>query len=389
MVASGITLTVEPSVRVEFDPGKSLIVRGTLVARGTDSSGIVFTGNQTQTLRIIAGFPLPDGIVAEPYSASLVAIGGTPPYTWSIVSGALPPGLSLGEQTGTISGSPTTAGASSFTVRSVTEAVRSQAAREPSLLSPSATGTFSLSGRVSDQSGTPITGAMVAAIDPVSDTTVVSTTTDSNGSYLLYVAGGVYDITVKPRAESGFTPAIALDRSITTDSVLDFVLVPIGTVSLSGQVLDAKSHGIQSVQVTLYAATGNAVGSVSTDGMGLFAFQVATGTYSLAVDSPPSPSANWPQHFDLRTTSFSLTQSVVLDIRLPASQVTVHVQDASGTPVANVDVSTSSAPGTMTCGWGTSRPAGSPTTRRRASDRPNPETPSCGCSPPNRVRATP
>ncbi len=55
--------------------------------------------------------------VGVAYSLSLVATGGTPPYTWSLTDGTLPPGLSLNTATGAISGIATTAGAYTFTVR--------------------------------------------------------------------------------------------------------------------------------------------------------------------------------------------------------------------------------------------------------------------------------
>jgi hypothetical protein len=60
---------------------------------------------------------LPAGEVGVSYSQNLTATGGTLPHTWSITAGALPPGLSLASSAGAISGTPTTAGASSFTVR--------------------------------------------------------------------------------------------------------------------------------------------------------------------------------------------------------------------------------------------------------------------------------
>ncbi len=60
---------------------------------------------------------LPAATVGAPYSATLTASGGTTPYTWSISSGSLPKGLSLTASSGTISGTPTTAGTSSFTVK--------------------------------------------------------------------------------------------------------------------------------------------------------------------------------------------------------------------------------------------------------------------------------
>jgi hypothetical protein len=54
------------------------------------------------------------GTVGEPYSSSLVAAGGTPPYTFSISSGSLPPGLMLNATTGAITGTPTAAGSYPF-----------------------------------------------------------------------------------------------------------------------------------------------------------------------------------------------------------------------------------------------------------------------------------
>jgi Putative Ig domain/Matrixin len=52
-----------------------------------------------------------------PFSYQLTVAGGTSPYTWSIVSGALPAGLNLNAQTGLLSGTPATAGASTFTAQ--------------------------------------------------------------------------------------------------------------------------------------------------------------------------------------------------------------------------------------------------------------------------------
>ena len=57
------------------------------------------------------------GQVNVPYSSSIVPSGGTPPYTFALASGSLPAGLSLNASTGAITGTPTTAGPSSFTVK--------------------------------------------------------------------------------------------------------------------------------------------------------------------------------------------------------------------------------------------------------------------------------
>jgi uncharacterized repeat protein (TIGR03803 family) len=60
---------------------------------------------------------LPLGTVNTPYSATLAAAGGLPPYTWSVVHGSLPNGLTLNAGSGAISGSPATVGTFNFTAQ--------------------------------------------------------------------------------------------------------------------------------------------------------------------------------------------------------------------------------------------------------------------------------
>jgi hypothetical protein len=64
----------------------------------------------------ITAASLPAGSTKSPYSQTLSAAGGTPPYSWSVTGGALPAGLSLQPATGTLSGTPTVTGTFDFTV---------------------------------------------------------------------------------------------------------------------------------------------------------------------------------------------------------------------------------------------------------------------------------
>jgi hypothetical protein len=59
---------------------------------------------------------LPNASTGTSYSQTLVAAGGSGGYVWSLVSGTLPAGIGL-NAAGVISGTPTTAGTSNFTVR--------------------------------------------------------------------------------------------------------------------------------------------------------------------------------------------------------------------------------------------------------------------------------
>jgi hypothetical protein len=57
-------------------------------------------------LVIITTSPLPAAVVNTPYSQQIANTGGLPPFTWSVVSGALPLGLSINPSSGLLSGSP-------------------------------------------------------------------------------------------------------------------------------------------------------------------------------------------------------------------------------------------------------------------------------------------
>ncbi len=96
----------------------------TSTVQASDASSPTLSANKTYSIVVklaISPTSLPAAKVNNAYSATLSASGGTSPYTWKLASGALPKGLSLSASTGMISGTPTKAGASTFTIR-VTDA---------------------------------------------------------------------------------------------------------------------------------------------------------------------------------------------------------------------------------------------------------------------------
>ena len=62
----------------------------------------------------IATSSLPEGKAGVPYTVTLKAKGGTPPYEWFISDGTLSPGLQFDPLSGTISGTPMIAENPSF-----------------------------------------------------------------------------------------------------------------------------------------------------------------------------------------------------------------------------------------------------------------------------------
>ncbi len=79
------------------------------------SPGAVNSGLFT-TLAVWSESPLPDATQGTAYSFQLTAVGGTPPYTWTVASGSLPAGLHL-SSSGLISGTPEGGSSATFTVQ--------------------------------------------------------------------------------------------------------------------------------------------------------------------------------------------------------------------------------------------------------------------------------
>ena len=75
------------------------------------------TINSTPVSPTITTTSLPNGAVGQAYNQPVQATGGTGALTWSLVAGTLPQNLNLNPSTGAISGTPTAAGPSSFTVQ--------------------------------------------------------------------------------------------------------------------------------------------------------------------------------------------------------------------------------------------------------------------------------
>jgi endoglucanase len=107
--------------------GDAVVVRHTASASySTSVTSTLTVGGVTGTFKSttaakstatnITTTSLTSGIVGTVYTAQVSVSGGTAPYSWSVSSGSLPAGLSL-STAGIISGTPTTAGTASFSVK--------------------------------------------------------------------------------------------------------------------------------------------------------------------------------------------------------------------------------------------------------------------------------
>jgi len=98
---------------------------------GIVATGLVFHSGGSAPALAISTATISQAGVGTPYSTTLAATGGTPPYIWSIASGSLPNGLVLAAS-GNISGVASQAGISTFAAR-VVDSVSSTTTRSYSL----------------------------------------------------------------------------------------------------------------------------------------------------------------------------------------------------------------------------------------------------------------
>jgi hypothetical protein len=162
---------------------------------------------------------LDDGYPTFPYSNTLKVTEGTPPYNWSITSGALPSGLSLNPSTGVISGTP----AANY-------------------------GTYNLTFQVQDSSPTPNVASTSLSFNILFGFTTDTITTDLFGMIL-------YDQTTWPLVEFG-----ALGKGLAT--TWPFIEQTKGVYNwsvLDRYVEDAAAHDVAgtSTPFTLYWTNAN------------------------------------------------------------------------------------------------------------------------------------
>src|SRR5437588_1412929 len=245
--------------------GLSLSSSGTLSGTPTVAGAFPFTvtvkdaatGSASASLSInVVGLPplqitssqLPGGTVASTYSATLSASGGTSPYSWSVSSGTLPTGLSL-SSSGTLSGTPTVAGAFPFTVgvkdaasgsasANLSINVVTAAAPSVSISSPAngatVSGTTTVSGVASD--GLTITSVQVS-VDRGSFANASGTTNWSFSLNTNSLSNGSHTLSAKVNDSTGSATSSVVNFSVnnaSTSSDCTLFASPSGSSSNSG-----------------------------------------------------------------------------------------------------------------------------------------------------------
>ena len=127
---AGLTLNTTTGV-IAGTPAKA--GTSTFIVSASDTANGANADDQMLTIAIAPGpvaittRALPEAVRRTGYSATLAVTGGVTPLRWSVALGALPPGLTLNAETGTIAGTPAREGIWVFVVRVVDSEVPSTA----------------------------------------------------------------------------------------------------------------------------------------------------------------------------------------------------------------------------------------------------------------------
>lgn len=261
----------------------------------------------------ISSASLADGYFSRSYAGLVGSSGGKPPVTFSIVAGDLPPGLSLGSG-GALSGTPTSTGSWSFSVRA-TDALGRTAGKTFSIevLAQPAISTQSLVDGVVGKAYAETlatTGGRGPFTFAISSGALLSGLSLSTGGVLLGTpsVSGSASFTVTAKDANGVTASGALNLSVFASLTGPGSLPDAYAAVAYSQVLSA-SGGKPPYAFTLGSGSLPAGISLSTAGT-LAGTTASSGSFplDLVVSDSASPAQAW---------SKSLTLAVVQEPRLP------------------------------------------------------------------------
>ncbi|TAN20565.1 MAG: hypothetical protein EPN33_14445 [Acidobacteria bacterium] len=239
-------------------------VTATSAASTSASASVSITVNPPP---VVTTSSLPDGTVGTTYSATLAASGGTGTLAWAVSSGSLPAGLSL-TSGGVVSGTPTEAGKSNFSVTATDAAKVSSAAAAFSLTISGATtaltiATTALAGAIAG-SAYSATLAATGGTAPYSWSLAAGSTLPSG---LTLSPGGVISGTPPTVGTSSFTVQVT-DSAATPAKATKALSLTVNAAA--GANLDGELKGQYALLASDPEATEQSAiaGSITLDGSG-------------------------------------------------------------------------------------------------------------------------
>ncbi|MEG3178543.1 putative Ig domain-containing protein [Sphingomonas sp. RB3P16] len=338
VAGSSVTLLTTGTCTITADqPGNANVAAATQVQR----SFTVTPASLTITPGAVSG-----ASVGASYSQANPAAGGTAPYSYTLASGALPAGTTLGASTGTVTGVPTTAGAFSYAIQATDSqgvpATATGATVSGTIAQTTQTISFAALANAS-LSASPLTLAATASSGLV--VTFSSTTTGVctvAGSSVTLLTPGTCTITADQPGNANVAAAAQVQRSFTvTPASLTVTPGAVSGASVGASYSQANpaaggtapysftlASGALPAGTTLGASTGTVTGVPTTAGAFSYAIQ--------ATDSQGVPAtatgATVSGTIDQATQTISF--AALADASLSASPLTLAATASSGLVVA-------------------------------------------------------
>lgn len=373
--------------------------------QAADSSSPQLTATKALSITVIPALSittsaLANGITSTSYSATLASTGGSGAMTWSVTVGSLPAGLSLNASTGAITGSPTAAGTSSFTVQAADSGTPQQKVTKALSITviqqlivstsslPTGSVTSLYSATLSSSGGVPAVtwsvsvGSLPAGLSLNAATGAITGTPTGPSGTANFTVQATDSGTPQQSATAQLSIIITPALAVTTTSPMAS-----GTVGTAySQSVQTNGGGIAPITwsvtagalpggLSLNSSTGAITGTPNASGTFNFTVQVAdSGT--------PQQKATAALSISIATAPLSIATTGLPQGVVGQSYSSATLQSAGGTPPVTWSISTGSLPAWATLNastgaiTGTPNAAGSTTFTVKATDStvPTPQT---------------
>jgi len=279
---------------------------------------------------------LPAGTVGVPYSQTLAASGGVPPYAWQLSSGNTPGGLTLNQYSGTISGTPATAGSfsfqvkvydsqqgsatGSFVIRIAAGALTITTSSLPAgTLGASYTATLAATGGAPpytwSASGLP-SGLSISSAGVISGTPT---------------AAGSFSVTVQATDSAQVTATKAYSVTVAAALTITTATLPGGTVGTPYSQTLAASGG--TAPLTWSVSTGTLPTSLTLSATGsLTGTPTAAGTFTFTIQVADATRATATKSFTITVAALTITTATLPSGIVGTSYTATTLAAAGGTP---------------------------------------------------------
>ena len=337
--ASGTSITYTPTAGYS---GVDSFTYTATNASGTSAPATVSLTISAPTISLSPG-SLSNGTVNSAYSTTLSASGGMAPYTYSISSGSLPPGLSLNTGTGGVSGTPSAHGTFPVTVTATD--------------SNSATGSIAYSLVIVAQA--PIAGAVNATVSANSSANPITLNLTGGSATSVAVASAASHgnatasgTSIRYTPTPGFSGSDSFTYTATNTSGTSSPATVTLTISAPTLVLTPASLGAGTAG-TAYSATLSASGGTAP-----YSYSISSGSLpaGLSLDTASglisgTPSSNGTANLTITATdSNGAIGSQAYSIAIAAVPITVPASSQILTPgqAATVDLTQGATGGPFT-----------------------------------------